>query len=207
MSQIIVFQSLSSCGATSFVLNMGIGIHQVWKDKKVLLVSAGIRNDLCIYCAKKVQKKGMGYVCAGIDINDFGVEEDMFNKYDYILVDLDRSPSLSEHQFWYERMDIHIKVISLLPSCFQHFKTFEEIQKNSQPLHYTFLNNVRGLTQNKAFEYAQSNDCEADFVFTHDPKPFWKQVFTGVPVMDQKHSKWGSQLLDFINKNILHEKS
>ena len=204
MSQVIVFQSLSSSGATSFVLNLGIGILQFWKDKKVLLISSGQQNNIPVYCAKNVEKKKEGFVFSGMDIKDFEVKEKCLENYDYIIVDLDRSASTSNQQFWHKKMDIHIGVLSLMPSCFAHANILKTIKKNPNVISYTFLNLVRGLTDKQAREYAIKNGVLPDVIFPYEAKTFWKQVFMGVPVLSQRSSRWGRCLSQFTKDHILH---
>lgn len=205
MAQIILFQSLNSSGATSFALNTALGIKHLWPEKKVALFSEGKYIDILSFCGKYVEKEKGCYIFCDIEIFSSFVQESVrresVRKYDYILVDLDRSAQDLMAQFWQEQADVSLRILSLLPSV---FKSFPELNARGPFRTYNLLNKSRGVTNDKAKELFLKEGITLHRVFPFQSIAFWKQDFLGIPVLQQKNSRWGRALFDFITQEILH---
>lgn len=206
MAQFILFQSLGSSGSTTFALNIALGIKKLWPEKKIRLYSEGKYPDVLSFCAHSVEKQKGEYSFAGIEIIHSWEEKsepsEMLETYDYILIDLDRSAEPARAQFWKERAEICIFVLSFLPSVFYSFSAFKNASDSTK--NYYILNKAQGIKDEKAKERALEQGIQVDEVFPFQALPFWKQTFLGLPIVHQKNSRWSKKLFDFIHQEILH---
>lgn len=206
MTQFILFQSLGSSGSTTFALNIALGIKKLWPEKKIRLYSEGKYPDVLSFCAHSVEKQKGEYSFAGLDIiHSFAGRNEpseILETYDYILIDLDRSAEPGRAEFWKEKAEICIFVLSFLPSVFSSFSAFKHASDSKK--NYYILNKTRGIKDEKAKERALEQGIQVDEVFPFQALSFWKQTFLGLPIVHQKNSRWSKKLFNFIHQEILH---